>query len=416
MEFKALSELATIIMGQSPKKEEVNKKGKGTPLLNGPTEFGSYCPTPVQFTESPKKIAPKGSLLFCVRGSTTGKMNWADQDYAIGRGLAAIIPKDKNMKMYIRSSIEKNLESILGSATGSTFPNVSSNLLNSFLISLSKGSIKSSLFLEMISNKILVNEEIIRSLEQLLQTLFKRWFIDFEFPNEDGEPYKSSGGEMIASELGEIPINWKISFIGNVAKLKSGYAFKSAWWLEKGTSVIKIKDIRNNTINFSDLSNVSEEKGKLAKQFEVKAGDIVIALTGATLGKIALIPKTNDKLLVNQRVGKFFIGEKPLQNIAYIYCLLSTEKIMSKIIDRGSGSAQANLSPSNLESIKIVLPSQSIISSFNTKMEYLFELITNLHYENSKLTDLRDTLLPKFLSGEIEISNEIEVTEHVPIP
>jgi type I restriction enzyme S subunit len=85
-----LSDIAEIVMGQSPSGDTCNERGIGIPLLNGPTEFGTKHPQPVQYTTDAKKIALSGDLLFCVRGSTTGRMNWADQQYAIGRGLAAI--------------------------------------------------------------------------------------------------------------------------------------------------------------------------------------------------------------------------------------------------------------------------------------------------------------------------------------
>lgn len=87
-----------IEMGQSPPGNSYNTEQKGVPLLNGPTEFGSTHPTPIQWTTSPTKICNKGDLLICVRGSTTGRMNWADQSYCIGRGLAAIRPLSPKLK------------------------------------------------------------------------------------------------------------------------------------------------------------------------------------------------------------------------------------------------------------------------------------------------------------------------------
>src|SRR5438552_12988130 len=88
-----LSDLAEVVMGQSPPGESCNGLTDGTPLLNGTTEFGGHHPEPVQFTNDPRKFAEEGDLLFCVRGSTTGRMNWANRQYAIGRGIAAIRPK-----------------------------------------------------------------------------------------------------------------------------------------------------------------------------------------------------------------------------------------------------------------------------------------------------------------------------------
>src|SRR5690606_36252696 len=95
MASKTLSDVCDIVMGQSPAGEMCNTSGVGIPLLNGPTEYGPHHPTPVQFTTDARKFAKAGDLLFCVRGSTTGRMNWADRDYAIGRGVAAIRHKSQ---------------------------------------------------------------------------------------------------------------------------------------------------------------------------------------------------------------------------------------------------------------------------------------------------------------------------------
>ena len=117
--------VAEIVMGQSPPGSTVSGDGE-LPLLNGPTEFGSYHPAPVQYTVDPRKQAREGDILFCVRGSTTGRMNWADQDYAIGRGIAAIRHReDLSLQPFVRAVIESQLPDLLAQATGSTFPNVS---------------------------------------------------------------------------------------------------------------------------------------------------------------------------------------------------------------------------------------------------------------------------------------------------
>lgn len=131
------SEVATVIMGQSPEGVDCNNEEIGDPLLNGPTEFGFYSPTPVQWTTNGKKYCVDGDLLFCVRGSTTGRMNWANQSYAIGRGLAAIRHKmDISLNWFIKAMIDNSLQEILAAATGSTFPNVGKDLLNGFLVTI----------------------------------------------------------------------------------------------------------------------------------------------------------------------------------------------------------------------------------------------------------------------------------------
>lgn len=153
------SDIATVTMGQSPEGDDCNNAGIGEPLLNGPTEFGFYSPSPVQWTTNGKKHCVEGDLLFCVRGSTTGRMNWANQSYAIGRGLAAIHHKsDCTLNWFVKAMIDNSLQEILSAATGSTFPNVGKDLLNGFQViipddnSLRKFGVKGHSIFSMISN------------------------------------------------------------------------------------------------------------------------------------------------------------------------------------------------------------------------------------------------------------------------
>lgn len=122
-----LSEIADIIAGQSPQGEYYNVNEMGKPMLNGPTEFTDKYPVPVQWTTKITKLCKKGDILFTVRGSSTGRMNLADQEYCIGRGLAAIRPKSNNNISFIYYTLLKISEMILAEAkgAGTTFPNVS---------------------------------------------------------------------------------------------------------------------------------------------------------------------------------------------------------------------------------------------------------------------------------------------------
>ncbi|WP_344083323.1 restriction endonuclease subunit S [Nostocoides veronense] len=126
----SLGEFCSITMGQSPAGAAVNRNADGLPLLNGPTEFGPRHPVPVQWASHWSKEAEAGDLLFCVRGSTTGRMNWADQKYAIGRGIASIRGKNPSDTRFARAVIDLRLAGLLQQATGSTFPNLSRGQLS----------------------------------------------------------------------------------------------------------------------------------------------------------------------------------------------------------------------------------------------------------------------------------------------
>lgn len=132
-EVGLLSDIAQIDMGQSPDGDTYNSVGNGKPLLNGPVEFGAIHPIPIQWTSKPTKMCSPKDILFCVRGSTTGRMNVADQGYCIGRGIAAIRGiSNIGDTSYIKYYLEREKQPIfsLASGGGSTFPNITSKDLS----------------------------------------------------------------------------------------------------------------------------------------------------------------------------------------------------------------------------------------------------------------------------------------------
>lgn len=125
-----LEEVVSVKMGQSPPGSSYNKSGDGIPLLNGPTEFGQQHPTETQWTTAPTKLCGPGDILICVRGATTGRMNWADKQYCIGRGLAALrVNTATCMPEYVYHFVATQTQQMLELSTGTTFPNLSGEKL-----------------------------------------------------------------------------------------------------------------------------------------------------------------------------------------------------------------------------------------------------------------------------------------------
>ena len=207
---------------------------------------------------------------------------------------------------------------------------------------------------------------------------------------------------IYASLIDEKPKN---GCIGDYCTLKSGFAFKSKWWQDSGVPVVKIGSINQDYLDLSNCSYVSEDKISLAKDFIVSGGDLLIAMTGATIGKFTMVPKAKETILVNQRVGKFFLGDNPVSKIPFIYCTLKQPEVISEVINRGQGSAQPNISASDIMSIPCVIPLPTDISAFNEQTAPMFELIINNQFENMSLANTRDTLLPYLMSGELDVSD-----------
>ena len=205
---------------------------------------------------------------------------------------------------------------------------------------------------------------------------------------------------LYATQFSSLELN---GCIGDYCSVKSGFAFKSSWWTNSGIRVIKIGSINQDNLNLLECSYVDEDKADKAKDFVVKAGDLLIAMTGATIGKFAMVPYSSEMLLVNQRVGKFFLGDNPVEKLPFIYCTLKQPEVYYEIVNRGQGSAQPNISASDIMSIPCAVPSKERINEFNDTAQPLFDLIICNQRENQQLSELRDSLLPKLMSGELDV-------------
>lgn len=192
----------------------------------------------------------------------------------------------------------------------------------------------------------------------------------------------------------ELPDNWSKGSIGSYCDVKSGFAFKSNWWTTEGCKVIKIANIVNNSIDLDGCDCVITEHANKANNFYVQSGDILIAMTGATTGKIGMIPFCNEPIVVNQRVGKFFLGEKPIEKAPFLFSTLLYSKVVRHLQPDGTaGSAQDNLSADNIKDVAIVMPEQSVIDSFNQQHIPHIKMIMSNCAEIRMLNKLAETVL-----------------------
>lgn len=190
-----LIEMVNIQMGQSPPGSSYNSDGIGIPLINGPTEFGGHHPVPVQWTTKPTKISKIGDILICVRGNTTGRMNWSDKEYCIGRGIASITVKEKIKSEYVYHYLSTLQSVILQKSSGSTFPNISKNDLNELEIYLPSKNEQEIIINEIEyyfsiieTNEVRLNELLLKT-NNVKQSILKSTFIGKLIPqNHSDEP------------------------------------------------------------------------------------------------------------------------------------------------------------------------------------------------------------------------------------
>ena len=223
-----------------------------------------------------------------------------------------------------------------------------------------------------------------KTLEAMAETLFRQWFI------------------------GEEKEDWEESDLTQLISLQSGYAFKSKDFQEQGNfGVIKIKNISGNIIDIEQTDFVSDEVGlATAQRFYLESGQVLIAMTGAEIGKLGLVPKTNKKLLLNQRVGLLQPCFKGAEYLAYLH--LKSEYGQDYIENSATGSAQPNISGSLIEACPFPKIDDLFLKQCGEHVQIYYEKVKENLGQIQTLEKLRDSLLPKLMSGEVRVQYQIE--------
>jgi len=253
--------------------------------------------------------------------------------------------------------------------------------------------------LSTLDDKIEVNDQINKTLENMAQAIFKQWFMDFEFPNEEGEPYKSSGGEMVESELGMIPKGWEVKGLDEIAEFLNGLAMQKfrPEENEKAYPVLKIKELRQGrTDESSDLcsSNIDEK-------YIVRDGDIIFSWSGSLLVDIWC----GGNCGLNQHLFKV-TSDKFDGWFVYQWNKYHLDRFVN--IAKSKATTMGHIKRKDLSDSKVLIPSDEIYLKAAQHQKYLFEKIKYSKIEMKRLEEIRDALLPKLMSGKIRVPLDSE--------
>ena len=229
------------------------------------------------------------------------------------------------------------------------------------------------------------NKKQIKLLEEAAQRLYKEWFVDLRFP----------GHEDIAIVDG-VPEGWTEDTIDSKIDLLSGYAFKSAEFNDEGTyKIVTIKNVKDGQFDGDNVSRMVDIPPKMPEHCKLSDGDILLSLTG-NVGRVCIVH--GDNYLLNQRVAKI-----KSDNPTYAYCLFRSKDMFDEMNNLANGAAQQNLSPIRTGKIKVIFPTDKLIDTFEEIVSPMVEKITMLNKTMLLLLQARDRLLPKLMSGEIEV-------------
>ena len=350
-----------------------------------------------KYYESPEIMINPNEIVITKTGSSVGRTTFVRR---------VVHPMTLNPQLVVLKNISENAEflsyyiksalfqSVLKSiVVGSAIPTLSQKNLANLMINVPKevedqrriASILSSL-----DRKIELNNKINADLEEMAQAIFKNWFVDFE-------PFKD--GKFVDSELGMIPEGWKVGRLDEIADVVGGSTpskAKPEYYTQKGIAWLTPKDLSNHPAVYTSRGEIDiTEEGYNSTSTKLMPKGTILFTSRAPIGYISIAQNdicTNQgfKSLVPKKAGTCFL-----------YCFL--KYVTPEIENKSTGSTFKEASGSLMKSLQVLMPEQKVFEDFETIVSPLFARIESLEKENSRLSLLRDTLLPRLMSGEIEI-------------
>lgn len=365
------------------------------------------------------KIAKKDDLLILVRGSglfNSISIAIVEKEVAFNQDIKAIRIKDnyKNITpwflLYWFHSNTRILYSIL-EETGIGAGKFDLKLLQDLIIEIpSKDEVENiTKMIKSLDDKIILLHQQNKTLEELAQLLFKRWFVDFEFPDKDGKPYKSNGGKMVESELGEIPEGWEVKPLINYLKVINGYSYKGVELLESNEALVTLKNFdRTGGFRMDGFKELKSESYK--ERHIVNVGDLIVAHTDLTqdaevLGNPAIIMDNEkyDRLIISMDMVKVESKNKKLTT-EFIYYLMKDRRFKLHCKGYSNGTTVLHLAKNAIPEYLFAFPNDlQKVMEFGSYAKTTYSKISKNNKEIQTLTQLRDTLLPKLMSGEVRV-------------
>ena len=257
-------------------------------------------------------------------------------------------------------------------------------------------------FLKAIDDKINLNRAINHNLEAMAKQLYDYWFLQFNFPDENGKPYKSSGGKMVWNKKlkREIPEGWEVDIIQNIATTYSGGTPKSAnkEYYKNGTIAWINSGELNSSIITQALNYITERGLNNSSAKLYPANTVLVAMYGATTGKVSLL---TFEACSNQAVCGVIPNMKEMQHYVYLYL----SSLYSHFINLSIGSARDNISQEIIKNMLLPIPSTDVILMFENKVKHVYKVIIEKKKQINTLTKLRDELLPLLMNGQASLQN-----------
>lgn len=347
-----------------------------------------------EFVKNQKELNEQ-TLLVSINGTIGNVAKYNNEPCILGKSacyINVIKEVDKEFIYYVLTSANFK-RNITNEATGTTIKNVSLKQMREYKFNIPcniADQRRIASILSSLDRKIELNNKINADLEEMAQAIFKNWFVDFE-------PFKN--GKFVDSELGKIPEGWKVGRLDEIADVVGGSTpskAKPEYYTQKGIAWLTPKDLSNHPAVYTSRGEIDiTEEGYNSTSTKLMPKGTILFTSRAPIGYISIAQNdicTNQgfKSLVPKKAGTCFL-----------YCFL---KYVTPVIEnKSTGSTFKEASGSLMKSLQVIMPEQKVFEDFETIVSPLFARIESLEKENSRLSLLRDTLLPRLMSGELEV-------------
>ena len=291
-------------------------------------------------------------------------------------------------------------KSMTGTAVGANIQNLSQSRLGSCEVSVPdiETQKRIAIILSRYDSLIENHQKQIKLLEEAAQRLYKEWFIDLHFPGHEN-----------TNIIDGVPEGWEKKKVNSIIELQSGFAFKSSTFDDNGAyKIVTIKNVKDGAFDGDNVSRIVAIPEKMPKHCVLADGDILLSLTG-NVGRVCIVNGKN--YLLNQRVAKLATDFK-----AFTYCLFRSREMFIEINNLANGAAQQNVSPIRIGEMKILLPNNKLLQVFESIVFKSIARIISLQSQLRLLTEARDRLLPKLMSGELTLEARAEKEDLLATP
>lgn len=389
---KHISDLGRIVTGKTPRTSIPNNYGGEIPFLTPSDDLsGKYAPrtnktiTQLGLNEVKNCLLPSKSVCVSCIGSDLGKAVITNEPTVTNQQFNSIIPNEDNdadFIYYLMSAVGKHLNFL--SKTSTAVPIINKSTFSGYEIDIPSISDQRRIarVLSALDDKIDVNRRINDNLEQQAQALFKSWFVDFE-------PFRD--GEFVDSELGMIPKGWRVKRIYEYIDVIYGAPYKSSLFNDnkEGLPLIRIRDLKTNTPQFYTPEILPNTE-------YVEAGDIVAGMDAEFTPYVW----QGEKGVLNQRCCKF---KGKYEGISNYFILFLIKPELEYVQSYKTGTTVSHLGKSDIDRFVFLTPPLDVVLDFSEIVNPIIKEVVNRAKESRRLATLRDTLLPKLMSGELKV-------------